>query len=142
MRRAGSENATRAQLMYDEAENRLGIRLYDESDESQHASIRDVSPEKSGIAINLLPLLRYYGLPEPKKVGKRVLPITVEGKVIAVDLKALREKEPEGGKHSPALRPPVVAPPRPSPAAAPARSAPSPARPAQAVEEFDDDIPF
>jgi len=129
MKRARSENATFAQLMFDEVEGKLGIRLYDEFDNPADGTAREASVEKSGVAVNLVPLLRYYGIPEPKVTGKQVLPVTFDDQVIVIDLKALREI-----KGKPARIPPTpqrVAPPP-----------PPPSRTQQPQEEFDDDIPF
>jgi hypothetical protein len=115
MKRAGNENATRAQLMFDEEEDVLGIRLYDEYDVPEDGSAREASPEKSGVAVNLTPLLRYYGLPEPKTVGKQVFSVTFENNVIVIDLKEYRNAKERVRKNTPATA---------------------------TVEEFDDDIPF
>jgi hypothetical protein len=118
MRRAGCENAAHAQLMYDEIEFRLGIRLYEDAPVDD-GSVRDVISEKSGIAMSLAPLLRYYGFPEPKKLGKRVLQVSLQDKLIVLDLTALRQTKAESG-----------------------RGSKSASATASASEEFDDDIPF
>ena len=133
MKRARSENATHAQLMFDEVEGKLGIRLYEEFDNPADGTTREASVEKSGVAVNLLPLLRYYGIPEPKVTGKQVLPVTFDDQVIVIDLKMLREAK---GKPARVPSPPPSPPPRVAP--------PSPPRiaPKQPQEEFDDDIPF
>ena len=128
MKRAQSENATHAQLMYDEIENRLGIRLYDTFDVPENESVREVSPEKSGIAVNLMPLLRFYGFPGPKILGKRVLPITLDGNVIVIDLKTLRQTP--AVKQTPVVR------------EIPAERVKSAPPKSPQSEEFDDDIPF
>jgi len=90
MKRAGSENATHAQLMFDEDDDVLGIRLYEAKDAPGDGSAREASPEKSGIAVNVIPLLRYFNFPEPKHVGKQVLNVTFDHNVIVIDLKDFR----------------------------------------------------
>jgi len=128
MKRARSENATHAQLMFDEAEDRLGIRLYDEFDSPADGTTREASVEKSGIAVNLLPLLRYYGIPEPKVTGKLILPVTFDEQVIVIDLRPLREAK---ANPTPVARMPQRA------STTPLKG---PTPPPQ--EDFDDDIPF
>lgn len=130
MKRARSERATFAQLMYDESEQKLGIRLYDEFDVPGDGSAPKVSVEASGVAVNILPLLRYYGLPEPKVTGKRVLPVSFEDQVIVIDLKQVKD---------------VKAAAVPAPASAPVRTeSPLKASPPapKPMEGSDDDIPF
>ena len=114
MKRARCENATHAQLMFDEETDVLGVRLYDSFDVPDDGSAREVSPEKSGVAVNVTPLLRYYGLPEPKNVGKQVFNVTFENDVIVIDLKGYRN----------------------------AKAQQTPAAPKESTEAFDDDIPF
>lgn len=94
IKRAGSENATHAQLMFDEENDVLGIRLYAASDAPNDGSAREASPEKSGVAVNVTPLLRYYDLPEPKVVGKQVFNVTFQDNVIVIDLKDFRLAKP------------------------------------------------
>lgn len=100
-KRAGNENATHAQLLYDESSDRLGIKLGSEVDALVDGGYREASREKSGIAVNLLPLLRYYRLPIPKYVGKQVLPVEFDGGMIVIELKPLRvlaEQTVQGGE--------------------------------------------
>lgn len=97
MKRAGHERATHAQLMFDEETDRLGVKLFRELiDAPDDGTARDLSPEKSGSSVNLTPLLRYYGLPEPKHVGKQVFNVTFEDNVIVIDLKEYRNMKPDG----------------------------------------------
>lgn len=90
LKRGGSENATHAQLLYDETADRLGIKLGGDVDALLSSGFKEMSREKSGASVNLLPLLRYYGLPEPKLVGKQVLPVEFDGGMIVIELKPLR----------------------------------------------------
>lgn len=91
LKRAGTEDATHAQLMYDDDEDRLGIRLYREIDAEFEEAIREMSVEKSGASVNILPIIRYYDLADPKKLGKRILPVQFENSMVVIDLKPLRE---------------------------------------------------
>lgn len=91
LKRAGNESATHAQLLYDETSDRLGIRLGADVDALVSPGFKEASKEKSGVSVNLLPLLRYYGLPEPRVAGKRVLPVGFEGGMIVIELKSLRD---------------------------------------------------
>lgn len=119
LKRAGYEHAISAQLMFDEETDRLGIKLFRNGEApSGDQTIRDMSKERSGKSVNILPLLRFYGLPDPKKVGRQVLPVTFEDGLVVVDLKGLRNAKelPEGQ------------------AAAPDKE--------EAESELDDDIPF
>lgn len=116
LKRAGNEHATHAQLLFDETDNRLGIKLCGADEAGASArGVREVILERSGASVNLVPLLRYFGFPEAKVIGKRVLPVTFDKGLIVTELQSLREAEakPKG----------VQAPP------------PDP-------EDFDDDIPF
>lgn len=90
LKRGGNEDATHAQLLYDEAEDRLGIKLGGDVDVLLDNGFKDISREKSGASVNLLPLLRYYRFPEPKAMGKRVLPVEFEKEMIVIELKPLR----------------------------------------------------
>lgn len=113
LKRAGTEDATHAQLMYDDEEDRLGIKLYRKIDAEFEDAVREMSIEKSGASVNILPLIRYYDLADPKKLGKRILPVQFENGLVVIDLKPLREAKGS---------------------AAPQKEA--------AESEFDDDIPF
>lgn len=113
LRRAGIEDATHAQLMYDEEADRLGIKLYTSIDAPKEQSTREMSVERSGASVNILPLIRFYNLPDPKKLGKRVLPVQFEEGLVVIDMKDFRS-----GKLK----------------AAPEKE--------ETESEFDDDIPF
>jgi hypothetical protein len=116
MRRAESAGATHAQLLFDEEDGQLGINLFAAKDAPVDGSAREASLEKSGISVNVVPLLRYYGFPEPKAIGKRVLPVSFNGRTIVIDLTVLANAKPSPGRGE---------------------------RMAQPVqEEADDDIPF
>lgn len=54
--------------------------------------MREISKEKSGIAVNLLPLLRFYGFPEPKDVGKETFAVTFEDSLAVIDLREYKQK--------------------------------------------------
>lgn len=151
MKRAGSENATHAQLLFDEAWDRLGIRLYEPVDVPNDGSAREASLEKSGIAVNVLPLMRYYGLPDPKSLGKQVLTVSFDGNVIVIGMSGIRAmKAPEVGS-TPRVPPPPPPPPASPPTLAvpprvppppPGRAVPPPPPPPPVEDVFDDDIPF
>lgn len=91
LKRAGNEKATHTQLLYEEAKDRLGIKLGSDIDALVSHGFKEATREKSGVSVNLLPLLRYYRLPEPKVTGKRVLPVEFEGDMIVIELKSLRD---------------------------------------------------
>lgn len=90
LKRAGAEDATHAQLMYDEEQDRLGIRLYGMLDAPNDQSTREMSVERSGASINILPLIRFYNLPDPKKMGKRILPVQFEDGLVVIEMRDFR----------------------------------------------------
>jgi transposase len=97
---------------FDEDTDRLAIKLCHRNDESSQSGVKEALLEKSGIAINVVPLLRYYNFRVPK--AKMVMPVTFESDLVVVELKGLREAaEPSGQKSVTGER-----------------------------EDFDDDIPF
>lgn len=116
LKRAGVEDATHAQLMFDEDEDRLGIKLLDSFGAAGESALREISSEKSGGSVNIMPLLRYHGFPDPKTLGKQVFPVTFEGGLVVIALKDLRTAKPEKRDSGKAA--------------------------GGASEEFDDDIPF
>lgn len=90
LKRAGNEEATHIQLLFDEESNRLGMNFYDEMlDGVDLPGVRELSQEKSGVSVNILPLLRYYGFPDPKRIGKQVFPVKFEEELAVIDLKPL-----------------------------------------------------
>jgi hypothetical protein len=92
LKRAGCEDATHAQLQFDEDDNVLGIRLAESRMDLIEDGYREAIQEKSGIAVNILPLLRFYGFPEAKEIGKRVLPVSFEEGFITIEVGSLRKK--------------------------------------------------
>jgi hypothetical protein len=91
LKRAGYEDAIAAQLMYDEDSDRLGVKLFHNGQPRiADPTIRDMSKERSGKSVNILPLIRFYNLPDPKKVGRQVFPVTFEDGLVVIDLKSLR----------------------------------------------------
>lgn len=92
LKRAGDEQAKAAQLLFDEDEDKLGIRLVDlfTVNESQSQTVREMSHEKSGAAVNITPLMRYYRFPTAKQLGKRILPVDFDRDMIVIDMKELR----------------------------------------------------
>lgn len=91
LKRAGYEEAIAAQLMYDEETDRLGIHLFRNGEApSDDTTIRDMSKERSGKSVNIIPLIRFYNLPDPKKVGRQVLPVAFEDGLVIIDMKGLR----------------------------------------------------
>jgi hypothetical protein len=87
-KRAGKERCTHAQLSFDEDAQKLGIRLFEDAAEDE--SIREVSQEKSGISVNILPLLRFYGFDKPPR--KQVLSVEFDknNDILVVDLSGLK----------------------------------------------------
>src|SRR5579863_4478283 len=73
VKRSGREDATYYQLQFDEDTDRMAIRMCRNYDKISEQGVREVIQEKSGIAINIVPLLRYYNFPMPKT--KVVLPV-------------------------------------------------------------------
>lgn len=114
MRRAGKADATHCQLQYDADTGRLGVVLTDKDAAMFDEGIRPINVEKSGASINLVPLLRYYGLPTSFK-GKLILPVTFDNNLIVMEL-----YDAVTAHSSPKQVPTKVA----------------------TREEFDDDIPF
>lgn len=120
LKRSGREDATLYQLQFDEDTDRLAIKMCRNYDKLNEQGVREAIREKSGIAINVLPLLRYYNLQVPKQ--KVVFPVGFEnGGLVIVDLKGLRGR-PDGSKQA-------------------AASKEQPTTGTRS-EEFDDDIPF
>jgi hypothetical protein len=100
LKRSGREDATFYQLQFDEDTDRLAVKACRKYDESSETGVREALQEKSGIAINVIPLLRYYNFPMPKT--KIVLPVTFESGLVVVDLKELRNQS-AGGRKAAAL---------------------------------------
>lgn len=101
MKRGGAEDAKFAQLSFDDVKQRIGIKLFVDQ-ELKEDGVRPMSLEKSGAAANLLPLLRFHDLPDPKKLGALMLPVTFEEGFVVVSVlplitaaekKAAKDKE-------------------------------------------------
>ena len=123
--RSGKEGATHVQLQFDEEADTLGIKLCKSTASVTETGIREATVEKSGIAVNLVPLLRYYNFRMPK--AKLVLPVTFGAGLVLIDLKPLRQSPSPNTERSEAV------PPKANRQSIPAK---------QGGEEFDDDIPF
>lgn len=95
MKRAHQDRPSHAVLLYDETNDRLGIELFSGYDAMVQEAAKEVSVEKSGIAVNLAALIRYYDLPDPRIVGKHVLPVTFEDGMIVIDMSAYRFAVPK-----------------------------------------------
>ena len=97
LKRANGEGAKHAELMFDEETGQVGIRLVSDFwDDVKSPSIRPVSVENSGISVNLLPLLRFYGLGKPTE--KHVLDVEFDEGMVIIDLSKVLTKvseEPE-----------------------------------------------
>lgn len=93
MKRAGSENATHCELLFDEENLRLGVKLFNNRvDEFEEGSLRELMREKSGTTVSLMPLLRFYGLPKPSK--KYGLPVSFhEDGMMIMSLKEMKAAE-------------------------------------------------
>jgi len=115
LQRAGDEGATHCQLQFDEECGRLGLRLASDGKELLEDGFRQLTVEKSGASINILPLLRYYGFPPLKE--KRVLPVKFEDGLIAIELANEFQKSTPKESRKPMTEP-------------------------GGKEDFDDDIPF
>lgn len=98
LRRSSREDATHYQLQFDEETDRLAIKLCHRNDESSQPGVKEALLEKSGIAINVVPLLRYYNFRVPK--AKMVMPVTFESDLVVVELKGLREAAEAPGQKS------------------------------------------
>lgn len=114
LKRSGREDAAFYQLQFDEDTDRLAIKLCRKEDESREAGVREALQEKSGIAINVVPLLRYYNFRVPKT--KVMLPVTFESGLVIADISTLRQGGETSGQAGGAQ--------------------------SQEREDFDDDIPF
>lgn len=77
-------------LMYDREENKLGVRVPTPND--PESARREVSIEKSGIAINIVPVLKSYGLEKPKKKAR--LPVAIAQQMIIVEMGKLTDQIP------------------------------------------------
>lgn len=83
--RAGSEESTHAELSFDDETQRVGIRLvHDVVDGTDATSIRQINTEKSGVSVNILPLLRFYGYGKPTK--KHVLDVEFDEGMVIINL--------------------------------------------------------
>jgi hypothetical protein len=146
LKRSGNESgATHCRLFFDEENDALGIRLLDGPDAFEADSIRDVSVERSGVAINILPLLRYYNFPVPH--AKVVLPVTFDNDMVVVNIQGLRERKAAIPPPPPVPAPPRSAPPMPprvqvTPPQPRRAIPPPPPPPSEPERDFDDDIPF
>lgn len=114
LKRSGREHATHYQLQFDEDTDRLAIKLCQNTDGFSASGVREALLEKSGIAINVVPLLRYYNFRMPK--AKVMLPVTFESDLVVADISGLRQ-----GSEA---------------------SSPSSGTGTGEREDFDDDIPF
>lgn len=85
-KRVDAEEANGAVLLYDEEGKRIGIRFHAIYDEN-NVAMRNVSKEKSGVAVNILPLLRFYGIKKPSE--KRTLQVSKEQDMLIVDIAPL-----------------------------------------------------
>ena len=97
VKRAGKENATHAQIMFDEESDQLAIRLHDQLDIEvlvNDGTIKEVSSEKSGISVNLAAPIRYYNFPDPKAVGKQVFQVNFIDGLIVIDMRDYRKAKP------------------------------------------------
>lgn len=89
MQAIGGVAAKHVVLLFDRENNKLAIRLPD-NDDPDYAR-REVAHEKSGIVVNVIPLLRAYKLERPTK--KLKLPATVENdsQMVVVDMSDAKE---------------------------------------------------
>ncbi len=82
-----AERVTAVVLLYDKETSRLGV-LAAASIEHSEDQIRLVSAENSGIAVNIVPVLRRYKLPHPSKKVKLGVEIE-DNKMLVIDMKPL-----------------------------------------------------
>jgi hypothetical protein len=92
LRRVGKEHGKFCQLQFDEDTDRVGIIIWDSRPGIPTPGLRAVSPEKSGVSINVLALLRYYGFVVP--TVKVLLPVTFENALIIIELKGIKKSAP------------------------------------------------
>jgi len=92
LKRGGRESATHCELMFDDANDDLGVRLLDkEIDDVSAETVRPLVPEKSGCSIGVMPLLRYFAFPPKPTKKKRTLPVSFQtNNVIVMNLRDLR----------------------------------------------------
>lgn len=82
--RMGREDATHFQALYDEETGRVALNFTNSPDND--GTWRELSREKSGVAANILPVLRFYNLNLGGK--KRVLPVQIEDDYLVMDIRA------------------------------------------------------
>lgn len=87
---SGEEIQQGAILLFDEDSNLLGIKLSEEYDQKQQDQ-RKLSKEQSGAAINILPLLRFYGFDKPTE--KHLLKVDVRENMYVIDLSEIKLKK-------------------------------------------------
>jgi hypothetical protein len=90
LKRAGNEHAKYCQLMFDENNGFLGVKLVTQGVDVKTDSTREMTTERSGAAVNIMPVLRYYGFPKLK--GKKVLEVTFEEGLIVISLNELKHE--------------------------------------------------
>ena len=124
-------DATELVLLYDRKESWLAIRAASK-DDPQNVR-REVIREKSGSVVNIVPLLRSYRLPQPKRKVRLTTWIDEASPMIVMDMNELPDPtlpHPDAMADSDANEQP--------------RDIKAQAEPAMASdrEDFDDDIPF
>ena len=82
LKRVNAEDSNGAVLLFDEDNKRIGIKFCDEYDSSK-PEIRNVSKERSGVAVNILPLLKFYGMEKPEK--KQTLKVSTDEDMLIID---------------------------------------------------------
>jgi len=90
LKRAGDEHAKYCQVLFDEENSLLGIKLIDSgtSDLAAAAGVKEMMIEKSGASVNLVPLMKFYGI--PKRKDKTVLEVKFDEGLIVIPISALK----------------------------------------------------
>jgi hypothetical protein len=84
-----AEGVTHVVLMYDKAATKLAIRA--PRDDETPEVWREVVHEKSGIVVNIVPLLKTYKLQQPKKKVKLPAQVDSEQPWVVIDMRAVSE---------------------------------------------------
>lgn len=90
LNRISMKNAEAFQLLFDEERCALAIELL-ETYERKNRAQRKISQERSGVAINAAPMLRYFNFRLGKK---RSVEVEIDGKLVVLDLSELDRRKP------------------------------------------------
>jgi hypothetical protein len=83
------KSAEYVEVYYDDKERLVGLKFYENEQKERHAQ-RKASQEKSGVAVNLLPLLRQWGVDKPTK---KSLEVQQEDGLLTVDIGGVLDED-------------------------------------------------